>query len=387
MIFFYVPSISKKMNILFLTRSLESGGAERQLIVLACGLAEHGHDVIVAEFYGGGLLERELRTSDVRLIDLKKQGRWSNLFFFIRLIRLVLRERPNIIHGYLGVPNILAIFLRLFCPSTRVVWGIRASDMDLSRYDWLSRLCYRLECFFSSRADLIIANSFAGRAFAVKNGFPANKMMVIPNGIDTERFQPDRVAGLAIRRSWPLPDGVPLIGIVGRIDPMKDYENFLHAAKRVYTKQPDVYFVCVGRGEGAELTRLKQLAAKLGIGDSVIWAGERQDLKAVYNSFDLLCLSSVTESFPNVVAEAMACGIPCVVTDVGDAAQIIGKTGRVVPPQDSSALGDALLSMLKEHRDLPDEAVRQRISELFSVERLIVNTEIALEKLLAKSTA
>jgi glycosyltransferase involved in cell wall biosynthesis len=369
------------VKIIFLTRSMVSGGAERQLSVLATGLQHRGHDVIVAEFYAGGALETALRTGGVRVVDLQKSGRWNNLTFFLRLLRLIYRERPDIVHGYHIVPDILTLLLRWFSPSIKAVLGVRSADLDLSRYDWTGRFCYRLECLLAQRTDLVIANSQAGRAFAVKNGFPAEKLQVIPNGIDTDTFQPDRQAGLVIRRGWSLPDDVPLIGFVGRIDPMKDPVTFLKAAQLVCAEQPKVRFVCVGRSEAVDLERMKRLTAELGIEAAVTWAGEHNDLTAVYNSLDILCLSSKTESFPNVVCEAMACGTPCVVTDVGDAKQIVWTTGRVVAPQDPAALAEGLLAMLAEKRIRPDQRTRQRIVEHFSVERLLDATEAALESL------
>lgn len=373
------------MKILFLIPSMASGGAERQLAILASGLQRVGHDVLVAEFYGGGLLEGDLHEGHVRLVDLEKGGRWHMVRFFLRMARLVRRERPDIIHGYLGIPNILSAFLRMLCPASKVVWAIRASNMDLSRYGWVSRFCYRLECIMSPCADLIIANSHAGKAHAMRNGFTEARIVVIHNGINTEHFIPDRATGCVQRKEWGVPDDVPLIGLVGRIDPMKDHETFLRAARRVYKERPDVRFVCVGRAYGARLNEFQRLARDLGISDRVIWAGEKSDLVAVYNSLDVLCLSSFFgEGFPNVVCEAMACGVPCVATDVGDVAAIVGSSGHIVPPRNAIALGDALLRIVSERRQLPDGKLRQHVLDCFSMDRLITGTQHALYSLLEK---
>ena len=129
-------------TILFLVRSLDRGGAERQLIVLAKGLASRGHAVSVAVFYGGGVYENELAEAGIRVINLGKTGRWNILLFLNRLMRLLRKERPTVLHSYLGVPNILAAALKPLLPGTRIVWGVRASNVDLSHYDWLLRLAY-----------------------------------------------------------------------------------------------------------------------------------------------------------------------------------------------------------------------------------------------------
>src|SRR3569623_1069815 len=129
-------------DILFLTRSLDRGGAERQLVVLAKGLARRGHAVAVAVFFGGGAYEAELAEDDVRVINLGKQGRWDILPFLNRLVRLLRKERPAVLHSYLGVPNILATIIKPLLPGIRIVWGVRDSHVDLSRYDWLSCKAY-----------------------------------------------------------------------------------------------------------------------------------------------------------------------------------------------------------------------------------------------------
>ena len=372
------------MKILFLTRSLATGGAERQLVALARGLSERGHDVIIAQFYSGGQLERELDNSFVRIVNLNKQGRWSNFAFFTRLYNLVRLGKPDIIHGYLGIPNIFSYLLSKFFPNLKVVWGVRASDMDLSRYDRVARLSYWIECKLSCWADLIIANSEAGRQHAIKNGFSSSKMRVIHNGIDTIQFYPNRASGLQVRDEWGVDPSAVLVGIIARVDPMKDHETFLRAALRVRQQIPDCQFVCVGRCDATNSARLKELVSELGIDDAIIWAGERDDLPAVYNALTLLCQSSITEGFPNVIAEAMACGVPCVGTNVGETAFIIGETGRVVPSRDPEKLADTMLEMLRCKQVLPCSTARERIEKLFSFSHLIDASEYELLSIVTK---
>lgn len=372
------------MKIMFLTRSLDSGGAQRQLTNLARGLAERGHDVTIAQFYSGGQLEQDLNNTGVYLIDLNKQGRWSNFALFLRLYDLVSKGKPDVIHGYLGIPNIFSLIIGNLFPSIKIVWGVRASDMDLARYDRIARLSYWVECKLSRWADMIIANSEAGRQHAIENGFPASKMRVIHNGIDTIRFAPDRDTGVRIRQEWGVDSNELLVGIVARIDPMKDHETFLRAAQRVHQNIPDCKFVCIGRAETSALVRLKELANELRIDNAVIWAGERNDLPCVYNALDLLCQSSITEGFPNVIAEAMSCGVPCVATDVGDSAVIIGDTGRVVPPRQPERLAVAMLELIEHKKALPFHAPRELIVELFSFPHLIEATEHELLTLVSK---
>lgn len=369
-------------TILFLARSLDRGGAERQLVVLASGLARRGHAVAVAVFFGGGVYEAELAAAGVRVINLGKQGRWDILAFLNRLVRLVRKECPDVLHSYLGVPNILAVVLKPFLPGTRIVWGVRASNMDLSRYDWLSRLAYVLERRLARFSDRIIANSHAGKRHAVENGFPEDKIFVIPNGIDTEYFRFDPEGRRQVRLAWGVGEDEILVGLAARLDPMKDHSVFLEAASRIARERREVRFVCVGGGPADYAEALKQRAAALSLTNQLIWVGARDDMPAVYSALDIASSSSYSEGFSNTIAEAMACGVPCVVTDVGDSALIVGDTGSVVPTGDHSALAAAiqrLTDLSHEERRGLGEACRARVVSEFGIDRLVDRTERALD--------
>lgn len=375
-----VPRIPE--TTLFLARSLDRGGAERQLVVLVKGLARQGHAVAVAVFFGGGVYEAELAEAGVRVINLGKQGRWDVLPFLNRLVRLLRKERPAVLHSYLGVPNILAAALKPLLPGTRIIWGVRASNVDLSRYDWLSRLAYSLERRLARFADCIIANSQAGKRYAVANGFPEDKIDVIPNGINTEYFRFDAEGRKKVRSAWGLDEDEVLVGLVARLDRMKDHLGFLTAAGCIARERHDVRFVCVGDGLVVYAEELKQQAATLGLTNRLIWAGARDNMPAVYSALDIaVSSSSFGEGFSNTIAEAMACGVPCVVTDVGDSAHIVGDTGSVVTPGDRSALAAAiqhLIALPPEERRALGEMCQARIVSEFDMHRLVQRTEHAL---------
>lgn len=375
--------VPKKSHLLLLVRSLNQGGAQRQLVALACGLRARGWDVSVALFYTGDRWEEELRHAGVALYDLRKRGRWDVLAFLFRLGRLLRIERPTILHGYLPVPNLLAVLLRPLSPGTRIVWGVRASNMDLRHYDWLTRLTFFLACRTAFLADLIIVNSHAGLDYHIAHGYPSQKTLVIPNGIDTQRFQFDAAGRRRLRAEWGISTEAVLIGLVGRLDPMKDHPTFLRAAALLTLQDVCCWFVCVGDGPPEYANKLRQEARALGLDDRLIWAGSRDDMAAAYSAFDIACSSSYSEGLPNVVAEAMACSCPCVVTDVGDSAVVVGDTGRVVPPNDSVAISNALAQLLRldpEGRSQLGVQARMRIVKQFSVERMIEATSQVLDE-------
>jgi len=371
------------MRILFLVRGLNVGGAQRQLVALARGLRRSGHDVSVAVFYGGGLFEEELRKDGIRVHDLARTGRWDTVWSLARLVRLVRAETPDILHAYMGLANLYAAIARPFFPSVKIVWGIRSALEDLKVYGLVTRMGEWLGRAASPLADAIIANSEAARRRAVAIGLPGRKIMVVPNGIDCDAFRPDEEGRHRLRGEWAIPAGAPLIGMVARLDPVKGHPTFLRAAARIASLRSDARFVCVGEGQPAYRESLVRLASELGLADRLVWAGERRVTSAIYSALDVAVLASdAGESFPNVVAEAMACGRPCVVTESGDSPLIVGDTGCIAPPGDPEALARAILGVLE--RVLADRTgtsarARDRVMVEFSVERLVTRTERALE--------
>ena len=372
------------MKVLLCIRSLETGGGERQLVALANGLAARGHDMHVAVLRGGGPLEADL--DGPALHDLGQRSRAGLAAAARRLARLLRRLRPDVCHGYLGTANLLLTLLR---PVHRapVAWGVRASAMDLTHYTRLHRLHFLLERLASRRAAAIIYNSEAGRAFAESKGFPADRGVVVPNGIDTERFRPQPEAGAALRREWGVPDDAPLVGLPARLDPMKDHDTFLRAAALLAREDPRARFACVGHGGATEIQRLQGLARTQGIAGKVLWPGRLDDMPAVYAAMDLCCLSSAFgEGFPNVLGEAMACGTPCAATDVGDSAVVLGDMGLTVPTGDHAALAEAMHTMLEHAAADPDlpRHLRRRVEERFGLGRMVDAAEALLAGLVGE---
>lgn len=375
-------------RIVFLIRSLDYGGTERHLLTLARSLDKKCFTVTVLYFYPGGALADELRATGVRLISLDKRGRWDLLRFSWRLVRQLRAIRPEALHSFLVEPNLLSVLLKPLLPRTRIIWGVRASRVYFENYDRFSHLTFKLQCFFSRFADLIIFNSDAGRAFHLSEGFPADHSLVIYNGIDTERFKPERAAGQRLRAEFGVATNDVLIGHVGRLDPMKDHPTLIRAAALVCQERRDVRFLCVGVGDDEDYTgRLRALASELGIPEKIIWAGASSDMAAVYSALDIaVSSSSYGEGFPNVIGEAMACGVPCVVTDTGDSAFIVGETGITVAPHDPEGLAAGLILCLEKNTPEMGARARARILENFSVERMVRETERAILPSLEKNS-
>jgi glycosyltransferase involved in cell wall biosynthesis len=375
-------------RILFLIRSFGRGGAQRQLVTLATALRGSGWDVSAACFYAGDAFQRELEEAGVPVIDLRKRGRWDVFGFPWRLWRTFRTADADVVHGYLTVGNLLALLAKVAHRRTRVVWGVRSAYMDRDRYDWMARLTFRFSCACARMADLVIVNSDASGTHHATLGYPRDRMRVIPNGIDTRRFGFDAEARARLRQAWRVAEDALLVGLVGRLDPMKDHPTFLKAAAELAARDARWHFVCVGEGKPDYTAWLATQAAALGLQDRLVWAGPRGDMPAVYSALDLLASTSYGESFPNVIAEAMACGRPCVVTDVGDSARIVGDCGVTVAARDPEAFAAAVESMLpvlsdREAVRAMHEAARARIVETYSLEALLGNSRTALKAVCA----
>lgn len=335
------------MKLAFIIRDLGHGGAQRQLSILTAGLVGEGHEVSVLHFYGGAF-ETAMRDAGVKTVCIGKKGRWDLLGFFFRLAKAARELRPDVLHGYLAESNLMALFLKPFCGFPRIAWGVRDSQTDAHLWGLLGKLSFRLNCLLARFADVILCNSKAGRDYYLARGYPAHKTHVVPNGIDTERFQP---TGKSAQCSVPSAQTSELstssantrssecttFGLVGRLSPMKDHATFLKAAALV----PNARFVIVGSGDESYARQMRELADSLGV--KVDWLPAQSDMPSVYATFDCLVNSSAFgEGFSNVIGEAMACGVPCIASDVGDSAWIIGNKAQIFPAGDHEALAKCM---------------------------------------------
>lgn len=335
----------------------------------------------ILTFYGGGALEREVSDlPNVVVRCLGKRGRWDTASFGVRLLREVRRADPDVLHGSLGVANEAALIAgRLL--RRPVVWRMGAAYMDFSLYDWALGTIFRVGAALSRFPDVVVFNSCAGRDYHLAHGWSPRHSTVIPNGFDLERFRRDAGAGHALRQSWGVDDETVLVGIVARLDPIKDHETFLTAAAALAARRPLVRFACIGDGAPAHRTHLQARASALGLDGRLIWAGEFTRMVDVYSALDVGCLTSLGEGLPNAVGEAMCCEVPCVVSDVGDCAVMVGRTGVVVPARSPEALGSGLERLI----DLPaaercalGRDARARIAERYSRRRYVESSAALL---------
>jgi glycosyltransferase involved in cell wall biosynthesis len=350
------------MKILLHIRSLRIGGSERQVVSLAKSIVGLGTEVHVATIAGGGPLERDLNeVPNVTVHTLGGTGRAGRLKYLFRLRSLIKSGRFDAVYGFLPTPNLALLVAQTVRHRPLIAWGVRSSGLDLSQYGSRVKWTMRLEKWLSGLSDRIITNSQAALEEYRLKGYPHSKLTHIPNAIDIERFSPDQDASTSVRKELGIPGEAPLIGLFARIHPMKDHLTFLRAAKLLTENSPDVRFICAG-GTSSEYStyerQIKNNATELGLDNNVLWLGPRTDPERLMAACDITTLTSDSgEGFPNSVAESMACGTPCVVTDVGDAAAIVSAHGVTVPRTRPGELAEAWKAALDQ-----DPATKDRTS-------------------------
>jgi glycosyltransferase involved in cell wall biosynthesis len=367
-------------DVMFLIRSLEIGGAERQVALLAKSLAVRGARVAVVTFYPGGLLQEELAESPVRVVNIGKAGRWDLLRSGIQLVRTIRKLRPRALYSFMPSANIAAAVLRPWHKVETLAWGIRASDMSTSHTDLFLRGVSRLEVALSGIPEVIISNSISGRDAHIKRGFSPKQFKVIPNAINSDRFKFDAEKRHALRTKLSLADDTPLIGMIARFDPMKDYETFLRGAAVLRERGFSGRFICLGSGNEKLFQEFKTKAIKLGLSEHLHWLAPTADPVEIYSALDVFVLTSgYGEGFSNVIGEAMACGLPCVVTQVGDGPQIVTQEDYIVPVGNPRALADGIANAASSVGiDRIHNLRRDKIMSNYGIDQLVTETLKAL---------
>jgi glycosyltransferase involved in cell wall biosynthesis len=363
------------VRVLHLISSLDVGGAELSLLRLVCGMDEKRFENHVVSLIPAGAVGARIRSLGVRVDSLAMRRGRASPVAVMRLVRLLRHERPDVLQTWLYHADLLGLIAGYMAGQGCVVWNVRSSDMDMAHYRWLSGATVRACAHLSRLPQAVVVNSEAGRHFHEGVGYRPRRWVVIRNGLDTTEFRPDPAARRALRAEIGGGAEGVLIGLVARYDPMKDHRTFLQAAGILVRGGVNAHFVLAGDGVVAQNSNLGMLVREEGLVGRVYPMGRRDDVSRLLAGLDIVALSSVFgEGFPNVVAEAMACGVPCVVTDVGDAAAIVANTGLVVPRQSPEALAAALLefvAMNSEERQRLGRLARARVEREFSLERMV----------------
>lgn len=375
------------MRIVFIITGLSTGGAEMMLLKVLERLDRQRFSPHVISLTTLGELAPRIAALGIPVEAMEMRPGLPSPLAFLRLVNRLRRLRPDVVHTWMYHADLLGGLAARLAGVSAVGWCIRNSNLDRDKTKVSTRAVVAL-CAAISRwvPNLILSCSEKARQIHVARGYAAEKMRVVPNGFDLTRFKPDQDARLRIRAELGITDETPLVGLIGRFDPQKNHAGFFAAAAVLLRRMPHVHFLLAGQGIDQNNAALVQAMTQAGVLANTHLLGLRNDVPELMAALDVLASSSYGEAFPNVLGEAMACGVPCAVTDVGDSAYIVGDTGRVVASGDMRGLAaalEALLTLPASEKTALSERARARVAENFEMGGVVRRYEDFYESLLA----
>ncbi|MGP3560192.1 glycosyltransferase family 4 protein [Geobacillus sp. BK01] len=377
----------RSYKLIHLITGLNTGGAEMMLYRLLSKTDRQKFSVSVISLTDVGPIGKKIEELGIPVMGLGMKRGIPNPFFLFKLAKILKREKPDILQTWMYHADLMGLLAGRFAGVKNIVWGIHHSNLDPKIEKRQTILVAKLCSMLSNLPRKIVCCSHASLKCHKQLGYNEEKMVVIPNGFDLGVFQPSQYPKSLLKELSLNKDSL-LVGHAARWHGQKDHPNLIKAAKLVVERYPNVHFVLCGDGVNQGNETLSALIKKEGIQNNVHLMGRRNDIHTLMPQFDLYVSSSKAgEAFPIVLGEAMACEVPCVTTDVGDSAYIVGDTGFVVPPENSQALADAMLryfSLSVEERKRMGKKARQRVESHFALDLVVERYESIYQSLLSE---
>ena len=363
-------------KICHITTGLNIGGAEMFLLNLATSLKSHGYQQTIISLLGEGDLSEKVRNNKIDLIHLGMNRFPWTWWRICKLPFLLRRLSPDVVQTWLYHADLIGGISSLFVRS-RLVWNVRQTDISVRNNKLEIVLVAKLAAVLSNYLpQRIIFCSERAKQSHEKIGYQNHKCVVIPNGCDTSVYFANKEKRKSVRQSLNIENTDVVLGRFGRFDPQKDYKNFVLAADELLASYENLRFLMVGENISHKNSDLMEMISSSRNPEKFILLGKRNDLPDLYQALDIMVSSSLGEGFPNVVAEAMASEVPCVVTDVGESGSLVGATGKVVPKEDKKLLSKGcqeLIDIGSSERLKYGDLARQRIIELYSIDRSVAD--------------
>ena len=336
------------MRLVYIITNLATGGAETMLFKLSKQLGRSRFSPTVISLMGLGEIGPRIQALGIQVYTLGMSPKMPNPLKVLRLTSLLRQLQPDIVHTWMYHADLIGGLAARLAGCKHVIWGIRHSNLSKTENKrstlWIVKACAVLSGYLPAQ---ILSCSVRAKDIHAAVGYAAHKLHVIPNGFELDRFAPDAAAHASVRAELGLAPEIPLVGLIGRFNSQKNHFGFVEAAALLHVQRPDVHFVLAGTGVDANNAEIATAIAAKGLETHMHLLGRRDDVPRLMAALDVLAsTSSYGEAFPNVIGEAMACGVPCVVTDVGDSAEIVGDNGCVVPARDMAGLARGLVEML-----------------------------------------
>jgi glycosyltransferase involved in cell wall biosynthesis len=375
------------IKVMHIITTLGPAGAEFMLTRVASGMDGGRFENEIVSLTGILDLAEKMQEVGVRVRTLGMKTRLPNPLLVLRLAQWIRESKPDVVHTWMYHANLVGALAARLAGGVPVVWGIHHSALD-PRVDKRRTMLVNHICAFLSRRfpARIISCSEASLRIHKNLRYAAEKMEVIPNGFDLEQVKPDPAARASVRQELGIPADALLIGIAARFHPHKDHRNFVQAAARLHKRIPEIRFVLCGLDITLQNSQLAGWIEDAGIRDCCHLLGLRKDMSRLFAGMDIATTSSRSEAFPIAIGEAMACGTPCVVTDVGDSALIVGETGTVVAPGDPHALAEAWRKLIEAGpavRRRLGMAARVRVQQHFALPAIVERYQAIYAKLAA----
>jgi glycosyltransferase involved in cell wall biosynthesis len=366
---------------------LNTGGAEMMLFKLLSHMDRSSFDIVVISLTETGAVGDKIKELDLPVYSLGMGRSSPNPYYSFALARFLRSNRVELVQSWMYHADLLGGISAKLSGKIPVVWGIRHGNLDPAVNKrltiWTAKICARLSGRLPTR---IVCCSEVSKRYHSKLGYEAGRMIVIPNGFDLSKFKPDPDARESLRKELGIPSESPIIGLVARFNPQKDHNTFFTAASLFLSRIPDTHFVLCGKDISWENNQLVSGIESGKLRSQIHLLGLREDTSRITAAFDIATSSSSHgEGFPNTIGEAMACGVPCVVTDVGESAGIVGETGIVVPGKDPASLAEGWRKLVAldptVRRKIGVEA-RKRIQERFSLPDIVGRYEALYRELI-----
>ncbi len=362
-------SSTRPLRVVHVISNLMTGGAETMLYKLLAATPSQRHRAEVVSLLGTGTVGPRLAALGIPVFALEMRRLPRLPGAMLALSRKIGGSSADVVVGWMYHGN-LAASIAMLARHRRVIWNVRHSVYDLADEKSGTARVIRLCATLSHRAAAIVYNSVTAREQHEGLGYASDRGLVIPNGFDVDRFAPDAAARSSVRAELGLPPETPLVGMLARLHPMKDHVGLLRAFALLRERHSGAHLLLAGRDVTSTHPELASKLRELSLVGHVHLLGERADTPRLAAALDVAVSSSWSEGMPNAVGEAMACGVPCVVTDVGDSARLVGTTGIAVAPRDPAALAascGALLDTSMERRRELGASARQRIVEHYAI--------------------